>query len=241
MKINKKITKLFIIATLIVLIITLALRIKIYIEDNKLMNRTLYAYHEVEEDPKRIISIEKKHIGCLKNEFIIQSYEAIYNNKLLFGKKPENANEIVVTKRYCEEKIIDEKGMRITDKCSDQILNQTINIDGKEMKIVGIIDDCEINPNIYKFLKHINGLNQSILVSENEINEICEEEDNYYKVVFRSRKALEEYSKYNKYFGVTDIYVRSYMGYLYFLCGIMSTICVILIIRRRKDGTNKCQ
>lgn len=204
------------------------------------MNRTLYAYQEVEDDSKRIISIEKKHIGCLKNELIVQSYEAIYNNNLLFGRRPEKLNEIVVTKRYCEEKIIDEKGMRTIDKCSDQILNQTIKIDDKEMKIVGIIDTREINPNIYKSLKHISSLYQSILVSENKINAICEE-DNYYKVVFRSNKALEEYKKCDKCFRMTDIYIRSYMSYLYFLCGIMSTISVILVIRRRKDGTNKCQ
>lgn len=234
----KKIPKLFIFATIIVLIITICLRIKIYIEDNKLMNRTIYAYQEIEDDPKRIISIEKKHIGCLKNELIVQSYEAIYNNNLLFGRRPEKLNEIVVTKRYCEEKIIDEKGMRTIDKCSDQILNKTIKIDDKEMKIVGIIDARGINPNIYQSLKNINSLSQSILVSENKINAICEEEDNYYKVIFRSNKALEKYKKYNKCdkcFRMTDIYIRSYMGYLYFLCGIMITISVILVIRRRKE------
>lgn len=212
-------------------LIIIVCHIIVYIKDNSLINRTLYYYGRYLEKNKDMVSIDKYVASCLKDNYIIQDFRL--NNINVIGKYPKNDKEVVVTKKYCEEKVVEDNKWMMIYNCDD-IIGSKINILGEEKAIVGLVDSTSVNINIYKIFKE-NVSNDIILVNDRYIESKCNKDDYIYKVVFKSNKKLEKFSKDKNVFYESDKYIREYWKYLYLILGILLIVDIILVMRRRYE------
>ena len=239
-----KIYKITLILFSFIAIITIICRVIIYFEDNKLINRTLYYYaKDIKYDYETMEEIVKKPMGCIKNNYIIQDFSSV-SSDLLYGSSPAKG-EIVVSKKYCEKKIFEKGGklIKIIDDCQKNDLGKIIKIGENNYRISGILSDRYVVPNIYANLKGNGTLEKydTLLVSDEELSSICETDDYYYKIIFKSNQYLLNFNDNgNPTFYETDIYIRDYMFYLYLLTIILLITNIILYFIRRKYGIKKC-
>lgn len=242
MKLTNYLYKFTLILGIILIPLIISSKIKIERKNNTLINRTMYYYYDgdVSFDKKRMNSLDRFNIGCIKGNYALQDY-SILSNQVAIGRAPEE-NEVVMAREYCEESVVyNEYGSsRIEDKCSSEYLENKIKILDKEYPIVGILDKNVIEKNLYFDLNNLPVNYNLVFVNSNTLNNICGENNNLYRIVFKNYKDIDNFKHAgNKTIIYTDIEVNRETTYLLIVFIITLISNVGLYIIKRKYGINK--
>ena len=129
-------------------------------------------------------SISNIFLPDLAMEYNINMFEDC-NIKLFYGKYPENDNEVLISKTlYYNYKMFNYNGSFVKEE--SDIINKKIEFDGKNMTIVGIIDDD------YEYEDYINDFSNKKNNSKNDFDEFVFLNSGYF-----SRNKIKEFMEFD--------------------------------------------